>query len=204
MTGMSTTFSKTETSPLVLHFGAFVSDMSDDEFFMFCQANPDLRMERTAEGDLIIMAPTGGKTGQRNAELTRLFGNWAAIDGTGIVFDSSTEFRLPNGALRSPDVSWVRRSQWESLSDKEQEQFPPLCPDVVMELRSPSDSLTALKSKMEEYIQQGAELGWLLDPSDRRIYVYRRGVAFEILEDPDVISGEPTLPGFVLALADVW
>ena len=201
---MSTTLSKTETSPLVLHFGAFVRDMSDHEFFMFCQENPDLRMERTAEGDLIIMAPTGGKTGQLNAVLTAKFYSWAEADGTGIVFDSSTEFRLPNGAMRSPDVSWVRRSRWEALSDQEQEQFPPLCPDFVLELRSPSDSPTALKSKLEEYIQQGAELGWLLDPFDRRIYVYRRDAAFDVLEDPETMDGEPTLPGFVLALADVW
>src|SRR5437660_7008547 len=152
---MSTLLTSTGISPVVLHFGSFVKRMSDHEFFEFCQQNQDWRIERTAEGDLIIMPPTGGKTGQRNAELTRLFGNWAETDGTGIVFDSSTEFRLPNGASRSPDVSWVRRSRWDALSQKEQEQFPPLCPDFVLELRSPSDSLAALKSKMEEYIQQG-------------------------------------------------
>lgn len=201
---MSTIVSKPEISPLVLHFGTFVQNMSDEEFFMFCQENPDLRIERTAEGDLIIMPPTGGKTGQRNAELTRLFGNWAKDDQTGVVFDSSTEFRLPNGAMRSPDVSWVRRSRWAALSDKEQEQFPPLCPDFVLELRSPTDALSTLKAKMQEYIEQGAELGWLLDPFDRRIHIYRPPAAIEIIENPETVSGDPTLPGFALRLADVW
>ncbi len=201
---MSTIVSTPQISPLVLHFGNFVKSMSDEEFFRFCQENPDLRIERTAEGDLIIMPPTGGKTGQRNAELTRHFGNWAKADNTGILFDSSTEFRLPNGAMRSPDVSWVRRSRWEALPDKEQEQFPPLCPDFVLELSSPTDSRSTLKAKMEEYIEQGAELGWLLDPYDRRIYIYRPHAAVEIIENPETVRGDPTLPGFALRLADVW
>jgi Uma2 family endonuclease len=201
---MSTQITTPEIQPLVLHFGSFVQHMSDEEFFMFCQENPDLRIERTAEGDLIIMPPTGGKTGHRNAELTRLFGNWAECDGAGIVFDSSTEFRLPNGAMRSPDVSWVRRSRCDVLSDQEQDQFPPLCPNFVLELRSPSDTLDALKNKLEEYLREGAELGWLIDPFARRVYIYRPNAAVEILENPESASGEPTLPGFVLALQEIW
>jgi Uma2 family endonuclease len=201
---MSTVLELTDVSPLVLHFGPIVRRMTDHEFFEFCQRNQDWRIERTADGDLIVMAPTGGTTGQRNATLTRLFGNWAETDGTGIVFDSSTVFTLPNGASRSPDVSWVRRSRWEALSDEEQEEFPPLCPDFVLELRSPSDRLSILKSKMEEYIEQGAALGWLLDPMGKNVYIYHPNALVECLEDPESLSGEPTLPGFVLHLADVW
>lgn len=178
--------------------------MSDEEFYLFCRENPDLRIERTAEGDLIIMAPTGGKTGQRNAQLTRLFGNWAEADGTGIIFDSSTEFSLPNSAMRSPDVSWVRRERWDALSEKQQERFPPLCPDFVLELRSPSDTIPVLQEKMREYLEQGAELGWLLDPRTRRVYIYRPNQAVETLENPETISGDPNLPGFRLTLADIW
>jgi len=178
--------------------------MTDHEFFEFCQQNQDWRIERTAEGDLIIMPPTGGKTGQRNAALTGVFYSWANADKTGIVFDSSTEFRLPNGAMRSPDVSWVRRSRWEELTDEEQEEFPPLCPDFVLELRSPSDRLSVLKAKMEEYIEQGAELGWLLDPFERKVYIYRPNLPVECLEEPESISGDPILPGFTLTLADIW
>lgn len=201
---MSATITTPEPSPLVLHFGSFVQNMSDEQFYLFCRENPDLRIERTAEGDLVIMPPTGGKTGQRNAELTRQFANWAAEEGTGIVFDSSTEFRLPNGAMRSPEVSWVHRSRWNALSEKEQEQFPPLCPDFVLELRSPTDSIRMLKKKMEEYIEQGAGLAWLLDPRDRRVYIYRPNAEVEVLDNPEMVTGEPTLPGFALSLSDIW
>lgn len=201
---MSTVLTPTEVSPVVLHFGSFIRRMTDHEFFEFCQQNQRWRIERTAEGDLIIMPPTGGKTGQRNAALTAIFYSWAEIDQTGIVFDSSTELTLPNGASRSPDVSWVRRSRWEALSDDEQEEFPPLCPDFVLELRSRTDRLSTLKAKMKEYLEQGAELGWLLDPFERRVYIYRPHLPVECLEEPEQISGEPTLPGFTFKLADVW
>ena len=189
---------------MVLHFGSFVQDMTDEQFYLFCQANPDLRLERTAEGDLIIMAPTGGKSGQRNAVLTARFVIWAEQDGSGVVFDSSTEFRLPNGAMRSPDVSWVRRDRWAKLSGEEQERFPPLCPDFVLELRSPSDSMASLKRKMEEYIQQGSELGLLLDPFERKVYLYRPNATPEVLDDPATITAEPALPGFSLSLKEIW
>ncbi len=201
---MSTVLAPMKASPVVLHFGSLLRRMTDHEFFEFCQQNQDWRIERTAEGDLIIMPPTGGKTGQRNAALTKVFGVWADTDKTGIVFDSSTEFRLPNGAMRSPDVSWVRRSRWENLSDQEQEEFPPLCPDFVLELRSPSDRLSVLKAKMEEYIEQGAELGWLLDPFERKVYIYRPNLPAECLEEPESISGDPILPGLTLRLTDLW
>jgi Uma2 family endonuclease len=133
-----------------------------------------------------------------------VFGNWAVTDKTGIAFDSSTEFRLPNGAMRSPDVSWVRRSRWEALTDEEQEEFPPLCPDFVLELRSPSDRLRVVKAKMDEYIEQGAKLGLLLDPFERRVYIYRPNLPVECLEEPESINGDPILPGFTLTLTDIW
>lgn len=152
-----------ESESVVLHFGPVLQRISDDEFFEFCQLNPEWRIELTSEGDLIIMPPTGGLTGQRNFALTRVFGNWVEQDGTGVGFDSSTGFTLPNGAKRSPDLAWVRRERWEALTPAEQAVFPPLCPDFVAELRSRSDSSKALQAKMEEYIENGAQLGWLFD-----------------------------------------
>ena len=150
------------------------------------------------------MSPTGGKTGRRNAKLTVAFGVWAEKDGTGQVFDSSTLFTLPNTAKRSPDVAWVRNERWNALSPEEQDEFPPLCPDFVVELRSRTDSLRTLEEKMEEYMSNGAELGWLLDPSERRVHIYRAGAEPEVLEDPQEVSGEPLLKGFVLDVQALW
>ena len=194
----------TEQKPLVLHFEAVLRKLDDDDFFEFCQANRDVRIERTKNGDLIIMPPTGGKTGGRNFYLTAKFGVWVEADGTGKGFDSSTGFTLPNGAERSPDVAWVRRERWDALTAKEQERFPPLCPDFVVELRSRTDSLAALQQKMQEYIENGAQLGWLIDPAARKVYLYRPGAPVEQLDNPEHISGDPLLPGFVLNLAPLW
>src|SRR6266571_6003350 len=157
----------------VLDVSPLVSKVSDEEFAELCRKNPELRIERTSEGDLIIMAPTGGKTGRRNAKLIARVMNWAEQDGTGQVFDSSTVFSLPNTARRSPDLSWVRNERWNALSAQEQEEFPPLCQDFVVELRSRTDSLKNLKEKMPEYIGNGAELGWLIDPLERKVHIYR-------------------------------
>ncbi|MCI0485084.1 MAG: Uma2 family endonuclease [Blastocatellia bacterium] len=178
--------------------------MSDHEFFELCQLNQDLRIERTSDGDLIIMPPTGGETGRRNFSLGVIFGVWVEKDGTGVAFDSSTGFILPNGAKRSPDISWVRRSRWEELTQEEKEEFPPLCPDFVVELRSRTDSLEALQTKMEEYIENGAQLGWLIDPKEKKVFIYRPEAAMVCLENPETISGNPVLPGFVLHLHKVW
>ena len=150
------------------------------------------------------MPPTGGTTGWRNAKLTQRLTSWAEADGTGLTFDSSTVFALPNGARRSPDAAWVLRERWEVLTEEEQERFPPLCPDFVIELRSRTDSLPALQDKMLEYIANGARLGLLLDPETRRVYIYRPGGAVETLENPATISGDPVLPGFVLNLLEIW
>ena len=188
----------------VVDFSPLATKVSDEEFAELCRLNPELQLERTSEGDLVIMAPTGGRTGRRNAKLSARVTIWAEQDGTGQAFDSSTLFTLPNTAKRSPDVAWVRNDRWNALSTQEQEQFPPLYPDFVVELRSRTDSLRALKEKMEEYISNGAELGWLIDPLERRIHVYRPQVASEVLEDPKEVSGEPLLRGFVLDVRALW
>ena len=189
---------------LVLHFSPPLKKLSDDEFFDFCMSNKDLRIELTSEGDLIIMPPTGGKTGIRNSKLNARLTTWAEEDGTGVVFDSSTVFTLPNGAKRSPDGAWVRSERWQALTGEQQEKFPPLCPDFAVELRSPSDSLVALREKMAEYVANGARLGWLIDPFERKVYVSRPHSEVEILDDPQIVSGEPLLRGFALDVRALW
>ena len=179
-------------------------NMTKDQFLQFSSDNDDLRMELTAEKELIIMPPAGGTTSGRTSDLTTDLNIWARQDGTGKVFDSSGGFRLPNGAIRSPDASWVLLSRWETLSEPEQIRFPPICPDFVIELRSPSDRLSDTQAKMVEYIQNGASLGWLLDPQSRQVHVYRPGQEVEVLEGPDSVSGDPVLPGFVLDLTKIW
>lgn len=190
--------------PLVLHFGAYMQRMSATDFFEFCRLNSELRIERTSEGDLIIIAPTGSVTGQRNFALAGMFAAWVETDRTGIGFDSSTGFTLPNGAVRSPDLAWVRRSRWDALTPTEQGAFAPLCPDFVVELRSPSDTLEALQAKMREYIANGTQLGWLIDADEKRVEVYRPGAAVERLDDPRALAGDPVLPGFVLEVSRLW
>ena len=189
---------------LVLHFGPLLQQMSDDEYFDFCQRHEELRFERSAQGDLIIVPSTGGETGRSNFRLNVHFGNWALADGTGEGFDSSTEFKLPNGANRSPDVAWVKRERWEALTSAQRRKFPPLCPDFVIELRSDSDRLRTLQTKLEEYIANGAQLGWLLDPLQRKVWVYRPNTAPVCLDNPVSVSGEPELPGYVLPLDQIW
>ncbi len=190
------------TNPVVVLFDPKFR-MNDEEYFHFCQLNRDLRIERTSEGEIIVMAPTGGKSGSINAKLIARLGVWAEQDGTGLVFDSSTEFILPNRAGRAPDVSWMRNERWNALTPKQQEQFPPLCPDFVIELRSQTDRLKPLQEKMAEYIANGAQLGWLIDPLEREIHVYRPEAAAEILSDPETISGDPLLKGFVLEIRSI-
>ncbi len=190
--------------PAVFHFGHILQRLNDHEFYELCQLNRDWRVERTHEGDLIIMPPTGGKTGRLNFMLIGLFNAWVERDGTGFGFDSSTGFTLPNGAKRSPDLSWIKRSRWEKLTESEREEFPPLCPDFVVEIRSKSDSLTMLQSKIEEYILNGASLGWLIDPVEKKVYVCRPSMQTQKLDNPQVISGEPILRGFSLEMKKLW
>lgn len=191
-------------SPIVLHVSPAWPRMSADEFFEFCQLNPDLRMERAANGDLVIMTPAGGGSGRRNFSFALKLGGWNEQCGLGIAFDSSTGFKLPNGAIRSPDTAWVIRSRWERLTWDEQERILPIAPDFAAELRSPSDSLKVLHEKMAEYIANGVRLGWLIDPESKTVWVYRPDVEPQKLDQPESVAGDPVLPGFVLKMSDIW
>jgi len=178
--------------------------LGDDDLFDLCTANSELRIERTTDGELVIMPPTGGETGRRNFDLIGQFAAWVRHDGTGVGFDSSTGFLLPNGAERAPDVAWVRRSRWDALTEAQRRKFPPVCPDFVIELRSPSDTLGDQQAKLEEYIACGARLGWLIDPDERRAYVYRPGRVVNVLEHATELRGDPELPGLILDLRSIW
>jgi Uma2 family endonuclease len=193
-----------EIPPLVIKLPASILAMNDDQFFDFCQVNRELRIERSAEGDILIMSPAGWRSGRRNAIVTMRLGVWAERDGTGVVVDSSTGFRLPNGATRSLDAAWILKSKLERFSIAEQEKFLPLCPDFVIELKSPTDRLADLKNKLQEYVANGARLGWLLNPEVRLVLVFRPGRAVEILDHPEAVSADPELPGFVLDLKKIW
>ena len=187
---------------LVLDFRAL--NMTDDQFLRFCADNRDLRMELTADKELIIMPPAGGISGGQNSEVTADVTIWARQDGTGKTFDSSTGFTLPNGAVRSPDASWILLSRWEMLNEIEQRRFPPICPDFVIELQSPSDRVSDLHAKMLEYLENGVRLGWLILPQSRQVHIYRPGEQVEVLDAPDSVSGESVLQGFVLDLSRIW
>ena len=194
----------TDQSSLVVQLGPLQRDMTEEEFFAFCQANRDLRIERSSQGEIIIMSPEGGESGRRSLEAGACLLQWAKTDGTGIAFGSSTGFLLPNGAQRSPDFSWVKRARWNSLTPQQRERFPPLCPEFVGEIRSPSDRIAALEEKMQEYVDNGSELGWLIDPIERKVYVYRPGTPPVRLDDPETVSGDPVLPGFTLNVREIF
>jgi Uma2 family endonuclease len=179
-------------------------EMTDDEFFALCQLNRDLRFERTSEGDIIIMPPTGGATGIRNSSITGQLYNWAKRDATGAIFDSSTGFKLPNGADRSPDAAWIPLSRLKKLTAEQKQKFPPICPDFVIELLSPTDTLAVTQAKMDEYIENGAHLGWLIYPEARQVHVYRPRQGVVVLENLAEVSADPELPGFVLDLREIW
>lgn len=178
--------------------------LSAEQLFELCRVNPELRIERTARGEIVAVPPTGGETGSRNAAVITQLTLWSWEDGTGVAFDSSTGFDLPNGATRSPDAAWVRKSRLRALSDEQKEKFLPLCPDFVVEIRSPSDALPALREKMEEYLANGARLGWLLDTEQQKVFIYRTDLPVEELDRPETLSGEPLLPNFTLQLGRVW
>ena len=189
--------------PLTIWFEPAIC-MTEEQFVEFCAQNSELRIERTEEGALEIMPPTFMDTGNRNFKVVVQLGNWAIQDGRGEGYDSSTGFTLPNGAVRSPDASWVLRSRLEALTEDERRGFGHICPDFVIEIRSASDRLSTLQAKMQEYIDNGARLGWLIDPIGRRAYVYRPGVAVVALDAPRTLSGEPELAGFELDLGAIW
>ncbi len=178
--------------------------LTDDQFFQLCQENENIRLERTAKGELIIMSPAGGETGSSNAGLTAQIWIWNQQKKLGKVFDSSTGFKLPNGANRAPDASWVKLERWDALTPEQKKKFPPICPDFVVELMSPSDSLKETQDKMKEYRDNGARLGLLINRKSRQVEIYRLNQEVEILQSPTTISSEDVLPGFVLSLESIW
>ncbi|MEH2144883.1 Uma2 family endonuclease [Nostoc sp.] len=200
---MTTLLIQTESTPLTVNFPSLVQ-MTNEQFYEFCQANGDLRIERTANGEVIIMPPAFSDTGNRNFNIAAQLGYWTEQDGTGIGFDSSAGFTLPNGAMRSPDASWIELERWNALTDAQKASFAPICPSFVIELRSLSDRLIKLQDKMQEYIDNGASLGWLIDRQNRKVYIYRPNREVEILDNPEAVTGNPELPGFVLRMVKIW
>ena len=181
-----------------------VVQLNDDNFYNLCQANRDLKLERTAKGELVVMSPTGGEGGKGEADLITDLNIWNRASNLGVVFSSSTGFKLPNGADRSPDVAWVRRERWEALSPQERRKFPPLAPDFVIELRSATDELEPLQQKMPEYMDNGVRLGWLINPQERQVEVYCQGQPKQTLDSPASLFAEDVLPGFVLNLSRIF
>jgi len=181
-----------------------ITTLTFDQFEQLCNANPDVKFERTPTGELVIMSPTGGETGKGNAELLADFVIWNRQAKLGVVFDSSTCFRLPRGGERSPDISWIQQSRWDALTSEQQRRFPPICPDFVLELLSPSDVLSRTQARMQEYLENGAKLGWLLNPEDKQAEIYRLGEAIEVSNAPERLAGDPVLPGFTLNLSWLW
>jgi len=177
--------------------------LTEEQFYLLCQANRDVKFERTAKGELVVMPPTGGETGDRNSEINFQLRAWNKQSGLGKVFDSSTGFKLPNGADRSPDAAWVRLERWEALTPQQRQKFPPLAPDFVVELRSATDELKPLQDKMQEYRDNGVPLGWLIEPHNHRVEIYRPEQDVEVLQSPISLSGEDVLPGFVLDLSQI-
>ncbi len=182
--------------PLALKF-------KDEEFEQLVAVNQDLRLELSSSGELVIMSPTGGETGNRNFEIYIDLGIWNRQNNLGKAFDSSTGFKLPNGATRSPDASWIKQERWDALTPQQKKKYLPLCPDFAVELVSQSDDLADTQAKMREYIQNGLRLGWLINPQDQQVEIYRPNQEVEVLNSPTSLSGEDVLPGFILNLANV-
>ncbi|MGV0024639.1 Uma2 family endonuclease [Phormidesmis priestleyi] len=188
--------------PLIVNLSPAI-DLTDDRFEQICSANRNLKFERTAQGELIVMSPTGSETGSWNSGLTGQLWLWNQQTQLGKSFDSSTGFKLPNGATRSPDLAWVKQQRWDALTPQQKRKFAP-CPDFVAELRSLSDDLEDTQAKMQEYLENGALLGWLINPEDQQVEIYRLGQPVEILHRPATLSGESVLSGFVLDLREIW
>ena len=200
---MNTTLAVPEIAPLVLQMSPAI-EMTDEQFFDFCQQNRDYRIERTAQGEVMIMPPTGSETGNRNFDLIVQLGLWTRQNKTGIEFDSFTGFTLPNGAIKSSDAAWIRLEKWHSLPPEQQQKFAPICPDFVVEIRSPIDNLKRLQDKLQDYIENGALLAWLIDRKQQQVYIYRPHQPVECLTQPTTLSEESLLPGFVLDLSTIW
>jgi Uma2 family endonuclease len=200
---MTTLWIQTESIPLIVNLPA-IALMTEAQFYEFCLANRDLRIERTASGEVLVIPPAFSDTGNRNFNVAVQLGSWADRDGTGLGFDSNSGFTLPNGAMRSPDAAWIKLERWNALTEEQKASFAPICPDFVIELRSASDMLTNLQDKMQEYIANGALLGLLIDRKKRTVHVYRPNRQPEVLENPETVSGDPELPGFVMRMAKIW
>jgi len=188
---------------ITLNLNAVV-ELTKEEFYQLCQQNSDLRLERNAQGEIIIMPPTGGETGKRNSILLVQLWLWNEQTQLGEVFDSSTGFSLPKGGDRSPDISWVKKSKWEALTPQQKEKFVPLCPDFLIELISPSDNLKNTQDKMQEYLNNGNRLGWLINRQQKQVEIDRPEQVVETLQSPSTLSGEDVLPGFTLNLQRIW
>jgi len=197
---------KSAKTPLPINLSSLIamSQMSDRQFYDFCRTNPDLRIERNANGEIIVMPPAFADTGNRNGRILGQLYIWSETDGSGEVFDSSSGFTLPNGATRSPDAAWILSARWNALQPKQQASFAPIAPDFVIELRSSSDTLASLQEKMAEYIANGVRLGLLIDRQNCQVHLYRPDRLPEILDEPESVKCEPELPGFVLKMARVW
>ena len=179
-------------------------ELTDEQFYQLCINNRNIRFERNANGDLLIMSPTGGETGNRNIEIAYQLQAWSRQNKSGLAFDSSTGFKLPNGADRSPDASWIPLTKWNALTDEQKQRFLPVCPDFVIELLSPSDKLSKTQAKMQEYLDNGMRLGWLINRPEQKVEIYRQGKDVKVLESPQSLSGETVLAGFVLDLKPIW
>jgi Uma2 family endonuclease len=182
----------------------FERPMTDEELMRFCAANEMVRVERDANGELILMSPSGSGTGRTNSELIYQLAAWARETNSGATFDSNAGFTLPDGSMRSPDAAWIAWPRWNALSKEEQEGFAPICPEFVIELRSPSDSLPELQAKMRLWIANGAEVAWLVDPARKTVEVYRPGREAEVLEGGSAVEGDGPVAGFMLELGRVW
>jgi Uma2 family endonuclease len=190
--------------PSVLALNVHSVGLTDEQFEKLCRENPELRIELTSRGELIIMPPTGMKSGWRNSKLNQRLAEWTERDGSGLCFDSSTLFTLPDGSKRSPDASWIRGEKWEALTDEQKQSSAIMAPDFVIELRSQSDSWPLLEEKMLDYIRNGVLLGWLIDRERKRVYVYRQDQPMETLDDPATLAGDPLLPGFIFNPQEIW
>jgi len=187
------------TLPLVFDMSRV--HLTDEQFYQLCVSNPEIPLERNAQGALIVMSPVGGDSGSREMELGIDLGNWNRQTNLGKVFSSSTLFKLPGGGDRSPDAAWVELSRWQALTPEQRQKFPPIAPDFVMELRSRTDDLETLQAKMQEYMNSGVRLGWMFNPQDQQVEIYRQGQPKEVRQLPTELSGESVLPGFLLTVA---
>ncbi len=200
---MTTLLVQTISTPMMIDL-PWIVPMTEEQFYEFCLANRDLRIERNSSGEVIVMPPAFSDTGNRNFNIAVQLGSWAERDGTGLGFDSSAGFTLPNGATRSPDAAWIKLVRWNQLTEKQKASFAPICPDFVIELRSASDTISSLQTKMVEYLANGTLLGWLIDRKNRQVYIYRPDQEPVILNDPQRVNGKPELPGFELVMAKIW